>query len=196
MKVFTVHLSSQDGSPYQSGKHVCSDTVSGESPDAREKRTWSERASYDLATRKMFIPGIAFKKALETAASFLNMKIQGQRNATWKKHFLAGVQVFESLSLPVTVEDVAGSWVYVPSDGKRGGGTRVMRCFPTVPQWEGDVKFTILDDLITEEIFLTHLQAAGNFTGVGVFRPEKGGSHGRFKIVSCTKTYDDNPLAK
>jgi hypothetical protein len=123
-----------------------------------------------------------FKKALENAASFISVNIPGQGKAKYTKHFKAGVLVMDALELPITKDDVPGSWVFVPSDGRRGGSSRVMKCFPTIHEWEGELIFHILDGVITEPVCRTHLEQAGSFIGIGVFRPMNGGYYGRFAV--------------
>jgi len=60
-----------------------------------------------------------------------------------------------------------------------------MKCFPFIQAgWEVSVEYIVMDDLITEDVFKRHLEAAGQFVGVGRFRPENGGFYGRFEIVS------------
>ena len=157
-----------------------------EAHDDYEKRTWRERCNYDLDTRKVFIPAMAFKKSLDAAASFLSEKIKGKRNATYTKHFKAGVLVTESLVLPITMNKVDGEWLFVPSDGKAGGGSRVKKCFPYVKSWSGEVTYHILDSTITQPVFQHTLVEAGNFIGVGRFRPERGGFYGRYPVESLT----------
>ena len=79
-------------------------------------------------------------------------------------------------------DDVPGEWLFVPSDGKRGGGSRVSKCFPLIAKWELVVIFYILDEIITDDVFKVHLRDAGNFIGLGRFRPSRNGFYGRFQI--------------
>jgi len=59
-----------------------------------------------------------------------------------------------------------------------------MKCFPVIPRWEGKVEIHVLDDTITSEVLEDHLVQAGQFVGVGSFRPQNRGLFGRFKLVS------------
>ena len=168
-------------SPYQQSKHYVTEKLEKESPGDYEIRTWRDRAHVNQ-DGYVFIPPMQFKKSLEIAASFLSMKIIGKGKATYTKHFLAGVLVTDPIVLPIKKEDMQGIWVFVPSDGKKGGSTRVNKCFPTIHEWKGEVTYYILDETITESIFRTHLEEAGNFIGIGTFRPGKGGYYGRYKL--------------
>ena len=126
---------------------------------------------------------MAFKNALGDIAKFLGEKIPGRKNATWTSHFERGIHIGGDLILPITKDEVEGEWRHVPSDGKPGGSSRVLKCFPTIREWEGELTFHIWDDAITEEVFERYLSEAGKFIGVGVFRPQRRGYFGRFKVV-------------
>jgi hypothetical protein len=158
------------------------DKLDKETADDFEKRTWREKAHHD-AQGQIYIPPMAFKQALDKAASRLGMKIPGKRNATYTKHFLAGVLCLDPAPLGVRKDEVKGEWVYCNADGVRGSGKRVWRCFPVIPAgWRAAVQFQILDDTITPDVFQQHLEEAGALVGVGRFRPERGGFHGRFTV--------------
>jgi hypothetical protein len=171
-------------SPYSQSAFLDPATkLNKESPADFEKRVWRERCHAD-ADGFLFIPPMAFKQALERAANFLSMKIQGRGNATYAKHFKAGVLVTEGIHLPVRKDEVSGETFLMNADGRRGSSKRVQRTYPVIPQWQGEVTFYILDDTITEEVFEQHLREAGNFIGIGRFRPENGGFYGRFAVES------------
>jgi hypothetical protein len=146
-----------------------------------EVRTWRERCHAD-EHGMIFIPPMAFKLCIGQAAGFLGTKIPGRRNATYTKHFEAGIIVLDALPLGIRKEDVKGEWLFVPADGKRGGSTRVDKCFPLIPHWSGEVTFHILDGVITESVFGETLREAGNFIGLGRFRPISRGYYGRFEV--------------
>lgn len=166
-------------SPYSQSQYHDTPKLDKERPDDYEMRTWMNRIHVN-AKGYVFIPPMAFKKSLETAARFLSMQIKGRGKATYTKHFKAGVLVTEGLILPIKKDDVPGEVFFVPADGR--SGARVKRKFPVIVEWAGVVTFYILDDTITPNIFEMHLREAGNFIGIGRFRPENGGFYGRFEI--------------
>lgn len=155
-----------------------------EQPADYETRTWREKCHADDSGR-IVIPGMSFKMALDAAAKFMGHKIPGKRNATYTKHFLAGVLVLENSPIEVTKDEVEPEWLYVNADGVRGSGKRVWKCFPLIREWETDVTFYIADDTITKDVFESHLKEAGKFIGIGRFRPERGGFKGRFEVVTA-----------
>ncbi len=179
----TVIASLESISPYSQSKEKDRAFPRGdkETAEDHEKRTWRERCHYD-DKKRLFMPPMAFKNCISEAAKFVSMKIPGQRNATYTKHFESGILVLEGIPLPVKMEDVEGEWQFVPADGKRGGGKRVWKCFPVVRQWAGDLTIYVLDDTITGEVLKYHLEQAGAFIGVGRFRPRNNGFYGRFKV--------------
>lgn len=146
-----------------------------------EKRTWRYRC-HATQDGRVFIPPMAFKNALSEAAKYRSMQIPGKGKSTYTKHFEAGVMCVDPVVLPLTREDVAGDWLFVPASGKRGDGKRVLKCFPVIPAWAGEVKFFVLDEVITPEVFKQHLIDAGSLIGIGRFRPRNNGFYGRFKV--------------
>lgn len=168
-------------SPYsQSRMH---DTAKNEKerPDEYEVRTWRNKAHFDQ-DGEIYIPPMAFKQALDTAARRLGLQIPGRGKSTYTKHFLSGVLVMDKVPTGLMRDAVEGEWINANSDGVRGSGKRVKRCFPLIPQWAGTVAFYILDDTIDEKTFERVLREAGQFIGIGRFRPENGGFYGRFSV--------------
>lgn len=151
-----------------------------EGHDAYELRTWRERCHYD-SEGNVYISGISFKNCLSEAAKYLNMQIAGKGKATYTKHFEAGVMCVDKLMLGVKKDEAKSERVYVPSDGKRGGTTRVWKYFPVFHDWSGTLEFMILDDIITQEVFQQVISEAGKFIGVGRWRPRNNGLYGRFQ---------------
>lgn len=180
MKKAIVHLKSV--SPYSPSRYHNTDKLEKESPDDYERRTWMHKAHYDKKTKQLYIPNMSFANSIKDAAQYASIKVKGKGQATWTKHFDAGVMVAESLKLPIQLDDVDHEWLYLNADGKRNSGTRVMRCFPLIPEWEGTIEYIILDDQIDQEIFTEVLTLAGQLIGIGRFRPRNRGYYGRYQI--------------
>jgi len=172
-------------SPYSQSRHYTTDKLPKEIARDYEARTWRDRLHVD-DTGHVFIPPMSFKNCIAEAAKFLGRQIPGKGKATYTKHFEAGVLVMEPVVLPIKKDDVDGEWLFVPSDGRRGGGSRVDKCFPVIRQWTGDVRFYVLDETITEDVFVEHLSEAGKFIGIGRFRPRNNGFYGRFQVDKVT----------
>lgn len=178
-------------SPYSQSRHYETPKLSRpngtvtESAKDYESRTWRERCHVDNNGR-LLIPPMAFKNCIAEIAKYLGVQIPGKGKSTYTKHFEAGVMVLDGVSLPVTREEVDGEWLFVPASGRRGDGKRVLKCFPVVREWKGEVAFHLLDDVITPDVFEQHLKDAGNFIGIGRFRPRNNGYYGRFKVNGVT----------
>lgn len=168
-------------SPYSQSRHYSEPKKERELPKDYEARTWRERVHAN-DEGYIYIPPMAFKNCISEAAKFLGIQIPGKGKANYTKHFEAGILVTEGPALPIRKEDVQGEWLFLPSDGKRGSGTRVDKCYPLIPHWKASVDFYILDEIITEDVFKMHLEKAGQFIGIGRFRPRNNGFYGRFKV--------------
>ena len=188
MRVATARLESI--SPYSQSRHYETPKLARpngtvtESAKDYEERTWRERCHVNGDGSHLYIPPMAFKNCLAEIAKYLSVQIPGKGKSTYTKHFEAGVMVLDGLSLPETKEAVDGEWLFVPSSGRRGDGKRVSKCFPIIRSWKGDVVYHVLDDVITPDVFDQHLRDAGNFIGIGRFRPRNNGYYGRFKVNS------------
>ena len=168
-------------SPYSQSKYIQEKKTRDETHADFEKRSWQQRCHWDDSGR-VYIPPMSFKNCLSEAAKYKSIQIPGKGKSTYTKHFEAGVLVVDPLVLEVTKDTLQSEWLHVPSDGRRGGTTRVEKCFPLIPQWSGAVEFLILDEIITPEVFEEHLTDAGSFIGIGRFRPRNNGFYGRFKV--------------
>jgi hypothetical protein len=179
MKTAIVSLKSV--SPYSQSKHYTTEKLPKENSKDFEARTWRDRM-HVTDDGHVFMPPMMFKNCLSEAAKFLSIQIPGKGKSTYTKHFEAGVLVTDALVLDVKKEDVKGEWLFVPSDGIRGSGKRVDKCFPIIHEWAGKVKFYVIDATITEDVFKSVLEQAGQFIGIGRFRPRNNGFYGRFAI--------------
>lgn len=189
MKIAIAHL--VGCSPYSQSRHYDKEEVPrrrGELDDEYEKRTWRNRLHVTQDGR-VEIPGSSFANAVKEAAKRLSIRMKGRGTATYTKSFEAGVMVIDSVILPNQASDVPSDRLFVPADGRPGGGRRVTKFFPRIDQWEGKVKFFVFDDVISEEVFRTVLSAAGQVVGIGRFRPQNRGFYGRFTVQSLA--WDD-----
>lgn len=182
MRTVTIQIESM--TPYSSSKHIIEDLMKGETKDAHEKRRWKEKAHIDEAGI-VFIPGVAFKLALDETASLLNEKIPGKGNQTWTGQFATGVVAMGDVSLGVHINDVRPVEIFAHANGKRGPGTRVPRFFPIIPKWAGELEMRVFNDTLPEDIFERFFEQAGLLAGVGRGRPitKSPAGNGRFRPV-------------
>lgn len=181
--MYEAHCQLRSATPYSQSKYYAPfvPKLEKERPDDYERRTWKHHLHL-TPEGKIFIPQAAFKFALDRAAKLLRMAIPGKGKSEFGKHFLAGCMVLDPLVLPLGPDDVEGEWIHANADGKRGSGTRVLRCFPRIDSWSGALVFHVLDETITPDVFRTHLIEAGRLVGIGRYRPENGGHFGRFSL--------------
>jgi len=168
---------------YSQSKHFSEPRGERETSADHEKRCWRMRMHVTSDGRVM-IPPSAFKNCLSEAAKYESIQIPGKGKATYTKHFEAGVLCFEPLVLDTLAKDVKGEELFVPADGRRGGGKRVEKIFPSIDEWSGTVQWLIVDPAITPEVFARVLEVAGNMIGIGRFRPRNNGWYGRFEVES------------
>lgn len=182
----TVDVTLKSTSPYSQSRAHNVPKESKESADDHERRTWRNRLHVD-AEGRVFIPPMALKGCLAEAAKFTGKQIPGRGKSTYTKHFEAGILVQDGPVLhgtdgkPILAEAVDGKWFFLNADGVRGSGKRVWKCQPDIPEWTATARFYVIDDTITEAVFEETLAEAGNFIGIGRFRPRNGGYYGRFQ---------------
>jgi len=186
-------------SPFSPCKHIHEEKPAKEPWGDWEKRTWREKMHFD-EDGWVFIPGMMIKNCLSESAKYNSDKVEGKGHATYTKHFEAGVMVEDNSLIKaigkgnketkINKKDVGFEWVFVPSNGERGGSQRVDKCFPIIPKgWVAEVDVVILDETITKEIFEKTIKNAGSFIGIGRWRPRNNGMNGRFlaEILSWKK---------
>jgi hypothetical protein len=187
MKTVFAHI--RGVSPLGQSAAIQSTRNTGETHDAFEERTWRERMHVD-EKGVVFIPPMAVKNMLSDCARFLSETVPGKGKATYTKHFEAGVMVVTPPTLGVKAADVQGLRLFVPADGKKGGGKRVWKTFPYMPKWEADLEIILLDPVLMDkpEKVREYLEHAGKFIGLGFFRPRNGGFFGRFEVTTFRLT--------
>jgi hypothetical protein len=186
MRHVKVHLESIPGSPYsQSAKHD-QPFLDRESHEDHDIRTWLSKCTVNK-DNQVCIPAMALKQCIDTAAYKLGVKVPGRRGATFKNFMASGFfcdhDVPISNGKPIAPGNAECITISANADGRRGSGSRVPRRFPVFPKWHGVAEFTILDDVITPEIFEQHVKASGVIVGIGRFRAENGGTNGRFRAT-------------
>lgn len=178
--------------PYSQSRDHDEPFLEGEGHEAHDRRTW--RSKMSVAVRDgvptVVIPAHGLHQCIAAAAKYSKRQIPGQGKATWTAKFLAGISLVEDPALNIDPSTVSSITISANSDGVRGSGKRVKRTFPQIPEWRATFEVFVLDPIITESIFREMVEIAGMFIGIGRFRPEKGGTNGRFRIE--TLTWSDN----
>lgn len=192
MQASVARLTLASITPYSQSRQHDEAKLEGESHDAYDARTW--RSKLNIAMRNgastVVIPAHGLHQSIAAAAKYSKRQIPGQGKATWTAKFLSGITLFEDPALGIDPEVVTSVTISANSDGVRGSGKRVPRRFPIMPQWQAEFEVYILDPIITQDVFREMVEIAGMFIGIGRFRPEKGGTNGRFRIASLV--WEDN----
>lgn len=149
--------------------------------DAYEKRTWRSKAHVGESGH-IEIPAFAIKCAVVAAAKYAGDQIPGKGKSTWTKKFQCGILIPDNAITDCTLDDVKPITINANSDGVRGSGKRVFRTFPQLHKWTATVGVLVLDEIITRDVLEKYFTAAGQFVGVGQYRPENGGTNGRFSV--------------
>jgi hypothetical protein len=157
-----------------------------ESHEDYDVRVWKMKA-HARPNGNLFIPGVFFKRSMEEAAQYSMEQIPGKGKSTYTKHFLAGVQCFHGLDTAFTRDDLVCVPINANADGKRGSGTRVLRHFPSIPEWQGEIEIIVADEIITQPILRKFLEQAGRLIGIGSYRPRQGGANGMFTVEDLKK---------
>jgi hypothetical protein len=160
-----------------------------ESHDAAEKRRWRYRL-HTTPDGRVEIPQTAFENAIRESVKRLQIPIPGKKMQMFTKAFEAGFSVTTGITTAILADDVRAERLFVPSDGRPGGGKRVWKYFPMIPHWEGTITCMIFDDVITEDVFRRAVESAGLLVGIGRFRPQNRGFYGRFRLDNMTWNND------
>lgn len=179
------------GSPYsQSGFLDETQKLDREKAGDFDERVWREHCTTDKDG--VCIPAMALKQCLDTSAFKLGIKVDGRRGATYKSFFTSGFFCDHDVPLyrgthRLIKDDAEMIAIWANSKGIRGatGGSRVKRRYPYFAVWNAMAEFTIVDDILTPQVFEDHFRAAGMIVGIGRFRPEMGGTNGRFRLLKA-----------
>lgn len=150
---------------------------------ALEDRYRAEFHSYN-DEKGFYLPSEHIRGALINAGAFLKSKV-GNAKKSMKNVVAAQFMIKEEkIRLPIYDEIDKRSAV------NRNIKARVMCIRPKWNTW--DVEFTLMidNDTITKETIQELINTAGNYVGIGSFRPTNNGMFGRFeadKILPLTK---------
>lgn len=137
----------------------------------------AEIAAYrEPDTKELFVPGINFQRALVNAAAYS----KGKGRASLQKVAAACLLVTpERVLLGTRNFEVDSRAVVVPAT--KG---RIVRHRPRFDSWKLAFEIEYDDDLLSAKEVRRIVDDCGLRVGIGDFRPAKGGSFGRFSVVS------------
>lgn len=133
---------------------------------------------YRNANGKNYIPSDQIRGALINAGSYVKAKVGG-RSKSMKQIVAAMFMVYpEQIVLPDY--DVIDKRSGVNHKVK----ARIITIRPRWNDWEAEFTLEISERSITTETVKTILQYAGDYVGIGSFRPTNNGMFGRFELVN------------
>jgi hypothetical protein len=171
--------------PYTQSHQHDDPKLDGEGMNDYDIRTWRSKLNAEVrdGAPTVVIPAHGLMQCIAAAAKYSKRQIPGQGKATWTAKFTAGIMLMENPALNIDPATVASITISANADGIRGSGKRVPRRFPSMPSgWSTTFDVYILDPIITEQVFREMVELAGMFIGIGQFRPQNGGTNGRFRI--------------
>ena len=189
MRVITARLVGYPTVPYSPSHQHFIPKKDREGDDAYDERTWRDHANVD-EKGEVVIPSFALKQAIDMAAQKLGMKVPGRGSTRYKGLFTSGLIVDNDLKLmngtgePFTKDMATIIILSCNPAGERGGGKRVLRRFPLFFDWHAEARLLIVDEALSPSVVEQHLVMAGRVVGLGRFRPENGGSNGRFTVTN------------
>ncbi len=196
MEITKIQVDLISMAPILFGAPLTTPKKDGEKSDTHEDRVWRDRMHLN-ADGHVFIPPLALKNCLSEGCKFSSKQIAGKGKETYTKHMEAGILVIDELVLsngngqPIDGKDVDALRLFVPSDGKKGGGKKVWKNFPCVPNWRTTACIHVLDPVLRQEVSVIERylsDVCGPFIGLGAMRVRNNGITGRFRIENFKVT--------
>lgn len=148
--------------------------------DGLNKMDASEQAEHsayrDEATKQLYIPGVAFQRALVNAAKWS----KGKGRASLQNEICACVMVTPECALLGTTKFLVDSRPVVIAATKG----RILRHRPRLDTWQATLEIEYDPTLLKESQLRKVVDDAGSRVGLLDFRPERKGPYGRFTVVN------------
>ena len=136
-----------------------------------------EQSLYRLQDGKIFQPAIHLLSAMKKAGA--KFQIPGQRKQTYKNLIGSGAVIISPSDIVHRYQEYAVHVCSVVVPATKG---RIIRRRPMLPKWALSFQLEYDDLEIGEKDIREILDYAGKCVGIGDWRPEKGGSFGRFLV--------------
>ena len=147
---------------------------------AKEDQVRAEFHSYN-DKYGFFIPAEHIRGALINAGAMVKFKVGNARKSM--KNIVAGMFFIDEPKLRLSKNYVIDKRSAVNRNIK----ARVISIRPKWEDWNAEFTLAIDNETITQETIKEIVENAGNYIGIGSFRPQCNGMFGRFKIVSLKK---------
>ena len=152
-----------------------------ERPDlSHEDAVRAEYHCYRNSTGKCFIPSDQLRGSFINAGSAVKAKVGG-RSKSMKQVVAAMFMV-----TPDHIELPDYDSIDKRSAVNKNVKARVMVIRPKWSTWEAEFVLKVMNDTITKETITQIIEHAGNYVGIGSFRPTNNGMFGRFELKDFT----------
>lgn len=142
----------------------------------------AKRAEYHCfrnSDGKCFIPADHFRGSLINAGTYMKSKV-GNKSRSMKTIVAACLIVTPDEILMPDYDAIDKR-----SAVNRNVKARVISIRPKWMNWETTITLDCYEDTLTKETIKQLFEYAGNYVGIGSFRPTNSGLFGRFEVINC-----------
>lgn len=133
--------------------------------------------SYMDEKGEFYIPSDQVKGSMINAGGMIKSKVGNAKKSM--KNIVAAMFFIQQDKLPLN-----NNWVVDKRSAvNRNIKARVISIRPKWESWETEFILAVDNDTITNETIKQIIESAGNYIGIGSFRPEHNGMFGRFDLV-------------
>lgn len=144
---------------------------------AKEDIVRAEYHCYRNGNGKCFIPADQLRGSFIGAGSMVKGKVGSGRSKSMKQVVAAMFMV-----TPDHIEIPDFDTIDKRSAVNKNVKARVMVIRPKWTEWEAEFKLNVMNDTITSETVKSIIENAGDYIGIGSFRPTNNGMFGRFQV--------------
>lgn len=141
----------------------------------------AEYVMYVDERNKPFIPSSQIKGSLIGAGTYIKSKVGNKAKSM--KNIVAGMFFVNPEKIYLTEDWVVDKRSAVNRNIK----ARIICIRPRWDTWSAEFNLNIDNDSITDETVKNIIEYAGQYVGIGSFRPTNNGEYGRFKIAKFEK---------
>lgn len=147
---------------------------------AHEDAVRAEYHCYRNADGKCYIPTEQLRIAFINAGSYVKAKVGGRSKSM--KVIVAATFIITDEQIILPNYDVIDKRSAVNRNVK----ARIIVVRPKWTKWEAEFKLQVSESTVTNEMVSQIVQHAGNYVGIGSYRPTNNGMFGRFEMQSIT----------
>jgi len=159
----------------QRGKIIERDDVN------KEDTVRAEYHCYRNKKKKCYLPAEHLRGSMITAGTYVKGKVGAQTKSM--KSVVAAMFSISPIEVLLPDYDEIDKRSAVNKNIK----ARVITVRPKWTKWKADFELNVDNDTLTKETIKTIIEHAGNYVGVGSFRPTNNGMFGRFKLKTFKK---------